>query len=605
MSPFTNRSSEEGMSTLTMAMSVLAASVVLGLAFQQSSDMMVSTGRAQVEIDEGMSTTISASAVLRTLLQSGLVFETKAGVMKEDRSQGGVSIGQGTSTSGTNGCESGRFPYVDLRALPTSPAFGALPPQFQDSDTESRDRNAPTQFSGRETEWKFRKPDSSHSNPTIYVYQCSSRSSPDTVICPSDQRVVSKFEFTNRRPSSLGAAFTSYDITILSRVANKEVKKKGSVTVRQIDISESPDFTSFSAKLHVLRRGSAASAWGIYANNPQQYDYFELFVANPSENAALFNDFYSSSLTVAPVVGGTRGVPGVVGISEAAFQRATVAVPAGSAPPLGNMRYINTRRTQVQLPTVAVPLYGNLVNFMQPCNRSRDRNCNLTYRVLPHEASVVQCLNGKLKSRIIRLTTGDLYAGGICGSGSAALPAGVEPTVCAMYDQISPLVVDFSNKGVVFESSKKVSFDFKNGMPATNWISSKSDAGFVVLDKNKNGKVDSIEEMFGDRTVGPDDRHSADGFAALAKYDDNKDSVIDSQDTIFSDLKIWKDRNSNGVTEKSELHSIQSTGLTSISLNQEHLDRFRDENGNHVSGKSVATSASGKNYSVYDAWFGH
>lgn len=603
MSLFLGKSKEEGMSTLTMAMSLLGASVVLGLVVQQSSDMMVSAGRVQVELDEGMSTTVSASAVLKTLLQSGLVFETKDGVIQEDRSQGGISERGSSETTGT-ACPSGRYPLIDLRVLPTSPAFAPLPSQYQDSDTESGSNGSKREFVGRETEWRFRKPSSSHPFPTVYIYQCSAKSNPEQVICPSDQRVVSKFELKNRRQSSLGPMNSEYDFLISSSMARREIKKRGVVTVRQREIVEDTDFSVYKPYLQVNRRGTSGNPSDIYRNNPQRYNDFDLYLLNPSEYQTAFEDTYSSTLNPYTIRGG-NGVPGWFHTHENNFDRNAVRKPAGSPAPGGGMRYVSTIKNGVGSPGI-VPLYGSTWNNMQPCNRSQNPNCRANYRIIPHEARVVHCINGKHKSRIIRLTTGDLYTGGQCGSGpSSGLPTGVEGSLCHSFTQVSPLVVSFDNKGIVFNNSKKVAFDFKNGMPATSWISSKVDAGFIVLDKNKNGKVDSIEEMFGDRTVGPDDRHSSDGFAALAKYDTNDDGLIDSQDQIFADLMIWKDKNSNGVTEKGELQSIQSIGLTSISLIQEHLDRYRDEHGNHVSGKSVATSVWGKNYSVYDAWFGH
>jgi hypothetical protein len=58
--------------------------------------------------------------------------------------------------------------------------------------------------------------------------------------------------------------------------------------------------------------------------------------------------------------------------------------------------------------------------------------------------------------------------------------------------------------------------------------------GFLVLDANGNGRIDDISEMFGDRFQG--------GYAELAGYDSNHDGKISLGDLIWSELKVWQDR---------------------------------------------------------------
>ncbi|ODN30927.1 hypothetical protein [Fervidobacterium thailandense] len=55
--------------------------------------------------------------------------------------------------------------------------------------------------------------------------------------------------------------------------------------------------------------------------------------------------------------------------------------------------------------------------------------------------------------------------------------------------------------------------------------------GFLVYDRNGNGKVDSADELFGPRT--------GDGFAELARLDTDGDNWIDEDDIEFLKLKIW------------------------------------------------------------------
>ncbi|MEN3041941.1 MAG: hypothetical protein ABDH59_01335 [Fervidobacterium sp.] len=55
--------------------------------------------------------------------------------------------------------------------------------------------------------------------------------------------------------------------------------------------------------------------------------------------------------------------------------------------------------------------------------------------------------------------------------------------------------------------------------------------GFLVYDKNGNGKVDSARELFGPST--------GDGFKELALLDGDGDNWIDEDDLEFLKLKIW------------------------------------------------------------------
>lgn len=104
----------------------------------------------------------------------------------------------------------------------------------------------------------------------------------------------------------------------------------------------------------------------------------------------------------------------------------------------------------------------------------------------------------------------------------------------------------------------KVNFDFgADGFAEqTGWVSAQD--GLVVLDRNKNGKIDNGTELFGNATE--------DGFAALAKFDLNKDGMIDSKDSVFKDLRIWRDANGNGVTDTGELLTFAQAGIKNIKL---------------------------------------
>ena len=72
------------------------------------------------------------------------------------------------------------------------------------------------------------------------------------------------------------------------------------------------------------------------------------------------------------------------------------------------------------------------------------------------------------------------------------------------------------------------------------------------------GLIDNVTELFGNQNVS--------GFAMLAAYDLNADGKIDAADAIFSQLRVWRDADQDGVTDAGELSTLAELGIVSISL---------------------------------------
>jgi hypothetical protein len=129
-----------------------------------------------------------------------------------------------------------------------------------------------------------------------------------------------------------------------------------------------------------------------------------------------------------------------------------------------------------------------------------------------------------------------------------------------------------------------VMFDiFADGRPVqTAWTSADSQVAFLTLDRNRNGTIDSSAELFGNHTLKRDGTMATNGFDALVDLDGGfavSDGVIDAHDPVYSDLRLWFDRNHNGISEPNELVSLSQAGVTAVFTGYRERRR-RDENDN-------------------------
>ncbi|MGN7932723.1 calcium-binding protein, partial [Sphingopyxis sp. 22461] len=156
-----------------------------------------------------------------------------------------------------------------------------------------------------------------------------------------------------------------------------------------------------------------------------------------------------------------------------------------------------------------------------------------------------------------------------------------------------PLVLDLDDNGydLISREYSRAYFEFDGDGFAENagWVGG-NDA-FLVRDINGNGRIDDITEMFGNRTTS--------GFTALAALDSNSDGVFNSADAAFATVKLWKDANSDGVTDAGELISLADAGIVSISLTATTLPET-DVRGNVIVREGSFTRADGTTGKVGD-----
>ncbi len=161
---------------------------------------------------------------------------------------------------------------------------------------------------------------------------------------------------------------------------------------------------------------------------------------------------------------------------------------------------------------------------------------------------------------------------------------------------LSPLVLDLDDDGIELYSVGDYGtyFDLNGDGQATltGWV--EPDDGLLALDVNQDGIINDITELFGSGTT--------DGFSILATYDSNADNKIDSSDTIFSDLLVWTDINSDGFSQADELHTLTDLNIISISLNVTRLANI-DNAGNSITHESSYETSDNATHTIVDAWF--
>ena len=171
-------------------------------------------------------------------------------------------------------------------------------------------------------------------------------------------------------------------------------------------------------------------------------------------------------------------------------------------------------------------------------------------------------------------------------------------------DGIETIGVGGANGTVLFDH------DADGVRTGTGWLL--PDDAWLVLDRNGNGRIDSGRELFGvdtlitstqviDGVVTYTPRHASNGFEALASLDTGHgalgsagygDGDFNASDAQFANLQVWRDLNSDGLSQTSELQSLPQAGITSISLNVTPSSSNLG-NGNAMTGTASVTRANG------------
>lgn len=131
-----------------------------------------------------------------------------------------------------------------------------------------------------------------------------------------------------------------------------------------------------------------------------------------------------------------------------------------------------------------------------------------------------------------------------------------------------PLVINYPGRATELTDTK---FDFDlDGDGNKEKISFvKPGSGFLVFDRNKDGKANDGKELFGTKT--------GNGFAELAELDMDKNGWIDENDPAFSQLKLW----TKDEAGKDHMQGLLAANIGAIST-QSTAAPFKFKDANNV-----------------------
>ncbi|WP_234087448.1 VCBS repeat-containing protein [Azonexus sp. R2A61] len=134
--------------------------------------------------------------------------------------------------------------------------------------------------------------------------------------------------------------------------------------------------------------------------------------------------------------------------------------------------------------------------------------------------------------------------------------------------KVDPLVINFGGKAADLVD-QRFAFDLDADGKTEQIAQLAAGSGYLVFDRNGDGQINDGSEMFGPQ--------SGDGFAELAKYDDDGNGWIDENDAIFSRLSLW---NPGSKAEGTGI-GLLAAGVGAISLSRvaTPFDIKNDANG--------------------------
>ena len=159
-----------------------------------------------------------------------------------------------------------------------------------------------------------------------------------------------------------------------------------------------------------------------------------------------------------------------------------------------------------------------------------------------------------------------------------------------------PIAIDLNGDGFHFTNvdDSNVFYDV-NGDGWRRKIAWNNPAdGFIAYDKNADGKIDRFDEI----SFVPYKPDSQTDLEGLRAFDTNGDGVFSAADAKWSSFGVWRDANSNGITDPGEFKSLDAMGINGIALTSD--GRFQVVDGQTVHGIGSAAKSDGSTLALAD-----
>ena len=153
----------------------------------------------------------------------------------------------------------------------------------------------------------------------------------------------------------------------------------------------------------------------------------------------------------------------------------------------------------------------------------------------------------------------------LIGIEKAEFKGGTQLTLAA------PIIFDLNGDGATLTSraASVAQFDWDGDgrRDHTGWVNSTD--GILVFDRNRDGVVSNASEIsFTEDRQGA--RSDLDGLRA---FDSNGDGLFSADDSRWDQFRIWKDGNSDGVSDAGELMTMADAGIKAINLTGSAVNR--------------------------------
>lgn len=203
--------------------------------------------------------------------------------------------------------------------------------------------------------------------------------------------------------------------------------------------------------------------------------------------------------------------------------------------------------------------------------------------------------------------------GGDGGSGGGGGGGGACPIVLNLdpsQTEVRRVPLTSAAAGVWFDLLGKNALPLPFTKKLTAWL---QDYSFAWLVKpNRDGQVLGIDQLFGNNTELPDGSFEPHGYAALQRYDGRTtdlrqtgrrpDGLIDRNDDIYKELRVWVDHDLNGVASQNELFRLDQVGIEAMDLNYDSRYVERDAHGNRTTMRSIMKMRDGSLRMMFDLW---